>query len=85
MPSGWEAKLSVAGLPHLANGRYYEAWLKNATGTLVPVGTFNDARQVTLWSGVPVTQFRTLAVTEQRVGAVRSSGVRVLIGTIKRG
>ena len=50
--SGWRIELSATGLPHLANGRYYQAWLKNAAGVLVPVGTFNDAEHVTLWSGV---------------------------------
>ena len=64
--SGWRIELSATGLPHVQNGRYYQAWLKNAAGTLVPIGTFNDARQVTLWSGVPVTQFRTLTVTQQQ-------------------
>ena len=82
--SGWQIKLSATGLPHLENGRYYQAWLENAAGILVPVGTFNDARTVTLWSGVPVTQYRTLTVTQQRAGAgPASSGRRVLIGTIK--
>ncbi len=84
LSSGWQIKLSATGLPHLENGRYYQAWLKNAAGILVPVGTFNDARSVTLWSGVPVTQYRTLTVTQQRAGAgPASSGRRVLIGTIK--
>ncbi len=46
MSSGWEIQLSAAGLPHLANGRYYQAWLKNPAGILVPVGTFNDAEHV---------------------------------------
>jgi len=79
--SGWEIKLSATGLPHLANGRYYQAWLKNPAGILVPVGTFNDARSVTLWSGVPVTQFRTFTVTEQLAnGNPASSGRRVLVG-----
>ena len=68
--SGWRIELSATGLPHLQNGRYYQAWLKNAAGILVPVGTFNDPRQVTLWSGVPVTQFRTLTVTQQRRTAI---------------
>ena len=82
--SGWEIQLSAIGLPHLANGRYYQAWLKNAAGVLVPVGTFNDALHVTLWSGVPVTQFRTLTVTEQQAnGNSASSGRRVLVGTIR--
>jgi hypothetical protein len=83
MESGWQFKLSATGVPRLADGRYYEAWLKSAGGTRVPIGTFNDARQVTLWSGVPVTQFRTLTVTAQRVGNPASSGPRVLVGTLR--
>ena len=79
--SGWRIELSATGLPHLQNGRYYQAWLKNAAGILVPIGTFNDARQVTLWSGAPVTQFRTLTVTQQLAnGNPASSGRKVLIG-----
>lgn len=81
--SGWRIQLAVTGLPHIENGRYYQAWLKNATGILVPVGTFNDGRDVTLWSGVPVTKFRTLTVTEQLAnGNPISSGKRVLVGRI---
>ncbi len=80
--SGWRIELSATGLPHLQNGRYYQAWLKNAAGILVPIGTFNDARQVTLWSGAPVTQFRTLTVTQQLAnGNPASSGRKVLTGT----
>jgi hypothetical protein len=81
--SGWRIELSAPGLPPLTNGRYYQAWLKNSAGILVPVGTFNDANKVTLWSGVPVTQFRTLTVTRQQAnGNPASSGQRVLTGTI---
>ena len=79
--SGWRIELSATGLPHLANGRYYQAWLKNSAGVLVPVGTFNDAEHVTLWSGAPVTQFRTFSVTRQLAnGNPVSSGQRVLVG-----
>jgi Anti-sigma-K factor rskA, C-terminal len=79
--SGWKIDLSATGLPHLANGRYYQAWLKNPAGVLVPVGTFNDAKNVTLWSGAPVTQFRSFSVTEQLAnGNPASSGRRVLVG-----
>lgn len=82
MTSGWEIQLSATGLPHLANGRYYQAWLKNPAGILVPVGTFNDAEHVILWSGAPVTQFRSFSVTEQLAnGNPVSSGRRVLVGT----
>jgi hypothetical protein len=81
--SGWQIKLSATGLPHIENGRFYQAWVKNAAGILVPVGTFNDAQHVTLWSGVPITKFRTLTVTQQLAnGNPASSGRRVLVGTI---
>lgn len=79
--SGWRIELSATGLPHLQGAHYYQAWLKNPAGILVPVGTFNDARKVTLWSGAPVTQFRTLTVTVQPAnGNPVSSGRRVLVG-----
>lgn len=82
--SGWEIKLSATGLPRREGKQFYEAWLKNAAGVLVPVGTFNDARDVTLWSGVPVTKFRSLTVTQQVAnGNAASSGHRVLTGTIR--
>lgn len=82
--SGWEIKLNATGLPRREGKRFYEAWLKNAAGVLVPVGTFNDARNVTLWSGVPVTKFRSLTVTQQVAnGNPTSSGRRVLTGTIR--
>jgi hypothetical protein len=82
--SGWRIELAAGGLPTLQNGRYYQAWLKNAAGTLVPVGTFNNAANVTLWSGAPVTRFRTLTVTRQLAnGDPRSSGQKVLVGTIR--
>jgi hypothetical protein len=82
--SGWRVNLDAAGLPRLAGGRYYEAWLKNRNGTLVPVGTFNDARNVTLWAGVPPPDYPSLTVTRQRAGgSPASSGERVLTGSIR--
>ena len=82
--SGWRIQLSATGLPRREGTQYYEAWLRNADGILVPVGTFNDAREVTLWSGVPVTKFRSLTVTQQMAnGNPKSSGRKVLIGTIR--
>ncbi len=81
--SGWRIQLSATGLPRREGTEYYEAWLKNAAGILVPVGTFNEARKVTLWSGVPVTKFRSLTVTQQVAnGDPKSSGRKVLTGTI---
>lgn len=79
---GWRIQLHATGLPRLDNGSYYEAWLKNADGVLVPVGTFNQPTGVTLWAGVAPTSFPTLTVTRQTVGGgAASSGQVVLKGT----
>jgi len=81
--SGWEIHLAVAGLPHIAGRRYYEGWLQDASGERVTVGTFNDARNVTLWVGVSPARFTTLVVTVQRTGVDLGESVgRVLVGSL---
>ena len=81
--SGWRIELRTDGLPRLDNGRYYQAWMKNNAGILVPIGTFNQGPNVTLWSGVPPTEFPTITVTEQEAnGNPASSGQRVLAGSV---
>ena len=81
--AGWRIELNATGLSRLDDGRYYEAWLKNAAGIFVPVGTFNQGPSVTLWAGVPPTDFPTLTITEQQVGRDQaSSGKRVLTGSV---
>jgi hypothetical protein len=58
--------------------------MKRADGTLVPVGTFNDARSVTLWSGVSPVSFGAFTVTaEVADGNQASSGLRVLVGSLR--
>jgi hypothetical protein len=80
--SGWRIELDATGLPRLDGGRFYEAWLRNSTGTLVPIGTFNEGRKVTLWAGVSPKDFTTLTITrEQADGDQSSSGEKVLVGT----
>ena len=81
--SGWRIELRATGLPHRAGRRFYEAWLRNPAGVLVPIGTFKDGRAVTLWAGVSPKEFTTLTVTrEQADGDQASSGEKVLVGTI---
>jgi hypothetical protein len=81
--SGWQIELDASGLPRLDNGRFYEAWLKKADGTLVPIGTFNEGREVTLWAGVSPKEFPTLTVTRELAdGDQTSSGEKVLVGTV---
>jgi hypothetical protein len=84
--SGWRIHLEAKGLPRLAGGRFYEAWLRNSAGVLVPIGTFNEGRNVTLWAGVPPTSFTVLTVTRERAdGNQASSGEKVLIGAVRPG
>jgi Anti-sigma-K factor rskA, C-terminal len=81
--SGWRIRLDATGLPRLEGGRFYEAWLRNGAGVLVPVGTFNEGRKVTLWAGVSPKDFTTLTVTRELAdGDQASSGQKVLVGTV---
>jgi hypothetical protein len=85
-PSGWRIHLEATGLPRLAGDRFYEAWLRSPAGVLVPIGTFNDGRDVTLWAGVSPASYTVLTVTrEQADGNQASSGEKVLAGPIRRG
>ncbi len=84
-PSGWRVQLDATGLPRLAHGAFYEAWLRDDAGVVVPIGTFNDGRDVTLWAGVSPTAFTVLTVTRERAdGDQSSSGEKVLVGTVSR-
>ena len=84
--SGWRIELDATGLPRLDAGRFYEAWLKDAAGVLVPVGTFNEGEGVTLWAGVSPKDFTTLTVTRERAdGDQTSSGEKVLVGRVDTG
>jgi anti-sigma-K factor RskA len=80
--SGWRIKLDASGLPRLDGGRFYQAWMRNDGGTLVPIGTFNEGNSVVLWSGVSPHDYPTLTVNEEEAdGDQASSGRRVLAGT----
>jgi Anti-sigma-K factor rskA len=84
--SGWRIELDAAGLPRLEKGRFYQAWLRDSAGVIIPIGTFNEGRNVTLWAGVPPTAFTILTVTrEQADGDQSSSGETVLVGTVDTG
>jgi Anti-sigma-K factor rskA, C-terminal len=85
--AGFRVTLDAHGLPVLPTGQYYQAWLKNATGTLVPIGTFSSSDgRITLWSGVSPKDFPTLTVTiEATDNNQASSGRRVLAGEVHSG
>jgi Anti-sigma-K factor rskA len=84
--SGWRIHLDATGLPRLAGDRFYEAWLRGSKGVLVPIGTFNEARNVTLWAGVSPASYKVLTVTRERAdGNQASSGEKVLAGPVRTG
>jgi hypothetical protein len=81
--SGWRVRLQAQGLPRLDGGLFYEAWLRNSSGVLVPVGTFNEGTNVVLWAGVSPKVFTSVTVTRERDdGNQASSGDEVLVGTV---
>jgi anti-sigma factor RsiW len=83
--SGWRVELDATGLPRLQNGQFYEAWLRNRAGILVPIGTFNEGKNVTLWAGVSPRDFPMLTVTRELAnGDQASSGKKVLVGTASK-
>ena len=84
--SGWRIHLDATGLPRLGGDRFYEAWLRSSDGVLVPVGTFNEGRNVTLWAGVSPVSYTVLTVTRERAdGNQASSGEKVLAGPVRTG
>jgi Anti-sigma-K factor rskA len=82
--AGFRVQLDARGLPPLEHGEFYEAWMKDAAGTLVPIGTFSSSDgRVTLWSGVSPDDFPTLTITiEPGDNNQASSGQRVLMGDV---
>jgi hypothetical protein len=85
--AGFRVVLDARGLPPLRPGQYYQAWLKNRRGTLVPIGTFSSSHgRVTLWSGVEPLDFPAISVTiESADNDQTSSGRRVLTGVLHAG
>ena len=83
--AGFRITLDANGLPALRSGAYYQAWLKNAAGALVPIGTFSSSDgSVTLWSGLSPKDFPTLTVTiEATDNDQTSSGRQVLVGEVR--
>jgi anti-sigma-K factor RskA len=83
--AGFQITLDAERLPALRAGEFYQAWLKNPAGTLVPIGTFSSSdSRVTLWSGVSPKDFPTLTVTiEAPDNDQTSSGRRVLMGEVR--
>jgi hypothetical protein len=77
---GFRVALDASGLEPLPDGGFYEAWLKDPAGTLVPIGTFSSSdADVTLWSGVSPASFTTLTVTIEQADSDQASSGRVVL------
>ena len=78
--TGFHITLDSTGLPTLTPNQYFEAWLKNAQGAGVPIGTFSSSSgRVTLWSGVSPASFTTIAVTIETIGEGPGSSGRIVL------
>jgi hypothetical protein len=84
---GFRIVLDASGLERLPDGMFYEAWLKDAAGTQVPIGTFSSSDSyINLWSGVSPATFTTLTITiEPPDNNQASSGHVVLRGDLRPG
>ena len=82
--AGFRVVLDAHELGPLPPGQYYEAWLKNAEGTAVPIGTFSSSKDyVTLWAGASPDAFPIMSVTiEAADNDQTSSGRTVLVGEL---
>jgi hypothetical protein len=83
--AGFRIELDAHGLRRLHHGAYYQAWLKNAHGGLVSIGTFSSSDgAIVLWSGVDPREYRGITVTlEPDDDNPASSGRRVLAGALR--
>jgi hypothetical protein len=83
--AGFRVTLDAHGLPALPAGEYYQAWLRDATGTVVPIGTFSTSQgDITLWSGVSARNFPMVSVTvEPTDNEPAPSAQRVLTGVMR--
>jgi len=83
-PAGFRVVLEAHELAPLPDGQYYEAWLKSADGTGVPIGTFSSGKDyVTLWAGASPEDYPMMSVTiEAADNNQASSGRAVLVGQL---
>lgn len=84
--AGFRVTLDARGLPVLPPGEYYQAWLKNGAGVLVPIGSFSSSdAPITLWSGVSPADYPAISVTiEAADNNQNSSGRKVLVGALQK-
>jgi hypothetical protein len=83
LSAGWRVTLRVEGLPGAPSNTYYQGWVRRGD-IYVPLGTFHlrQPGEVELWAGVAMTDYSSIVITRQRVGAGFGPGETVLTGDI---
>jgi hypothetical protein len=77
--TGTRMVLRVEGLTPLRDGSFYEVWLTAPDGRHISAGGFRGPGTVTVWAGVPRSEFPRIWVTiEPSDGDPAPSGVTVL-------
>jgi hypothetical protein len=84
--AGFRVVLYTHGLPRLAAGQYYEAWVKAPDEGHIPIGTFSSSDgRVTLWSGESPKDARLTVTIESTDENQLPSTRRVLSGSVQPG
>jgi Anti-sigma-K factor rskA/Putative zinc-finger len=90
---GWSIQLTVAHLPPLGPGQFYECWYAgpgNRPGhpELITAGTFivgpGGTGSFTMWSAANPQVFSTMQITAERPGNAGQHGQVILTGTARR-
>jgi anti-sigma-K factor RskA len=90
---GWSIQLTVAHLPPLGPGQFYECWYAgpgNRPGhpELITAGTFiigrGGAGRFTMWSAANPQVFKTMQITAEHPGDAGQHGRVILTGTARR-
>jgi hypothetical protein len=84
LAAGWRITLQIDGLPGAPADTYYEGWVRRGE-TYVPLGTFHlrQPGKVELWAGVAMTDYTSIVITRQQVGAGLDPAETVLAGNIQ--
>jgi Anti-sigma-K factor rskA len=89
---GWSIRLTVAHLPPLGPGQFYECWYAgpgNRPGhpELITAGTFTvgsgGTATFTMWSAANPQVFKTMQITAERPGDAGQHGHVILTGTAR--
>ena len=72
--SGLRIDLDAPGLPRRDDGKFYEGWMRTADGDLLPVGTFHEGSNVTLWAGVELDRIELFTITLEEAAGGNDPG-----------